>query len=518
MGVAATRKAILGMTWLSVGRSVSSIIGFLTSVAMVSILGPTGYGVATLVFTFSGLLSSLGSFVTETGLVTTMVNARTRKDYSEAYRILSIATVSALIFGVLVSLVSIQFTDVLSEFLRVPKGSSMLLYGYLLLIAIMLRIISISAVTSLQSFKILVLMNLVGNLVRSSIFILTCHLGPESLILASVFSDSSIAVLGLIYSFSKFCGLPTSDVLTYDGWIEAGRKLFSFNSYLYATNLTKAVVSRISVFLLNTVGSPLWVGYYQAAVKLSIPFLSLITSTTGTVLLPILSDIYYRGKRSTFGKMISGFLKLGLALSLPMTFGLIVLTDPILTLFLPSFVPISLLFKIMSLRLITGVLRYILNPICLLAMNMPEKRMIVSIVSGGTYLVLSSILILHFGLYGAIFSAIFREVFGLYLSYFEVRKTLTMSLSMGSSFSLKVLVSSIMMVISVHIFQRYLSPNVVSLFLSLLLGIVVFAVAFRYTSPLDSSEIEVLYSVGSFNPLIKRLLLHFFSERADNPD
>ena len=517
IGVATTRKAIIGMTWLSAGKVASGIIGFLTNALMVSILGPTAYGIATLVFTFSGLLSSLGSFITETGLVTTIVNARTRRNYSEAYRILTIATVSGLIFGILVSLISIQFTGALSEFLKVPEDSNMLLYGYLLLIAIMLRIISISAVTSLQGFRILVLMKLLSNLIRSLIFILTSHLGPESLILASFFSDSSIAILGLSYSFTKLYGMCTSNVSTCDDWIEAGKKLFSFNSYLYASNITKAVVARVNIFLLNAMGSPLWVGYYQAAVKLSTPFLSLITSTTNTVLLPILSDIYSRGKTSTLKKMIAGFLKIELALTLPMTLSLIVLMDLILISFFPSFVPVSPLFKIMSLRLVIGAIRSILNPICLLAMNKPEKRMTVSMVNGGTSLVASLILVLHFGLYGAILSAIFREVFGLYLSYFEVRKALTKSLSIGSRFSLRVLVSSLIMAVSVHILQGYLIPNVVSLLLSLVLGIVVFVVAFRYISPLDSSEIEVLYSVGSFNPFVKRSLLYLFGKGTDNP-
>lgn len=100
----------------------------------------------------------------------------------------------------------------------------------------------------------------------------------------------------------------------------------------FVFNLIVSLYIYLNSVMLGLISSDEQVGFFTAGTKISNIGLTVISSI-GTVLLPRCSNLLANGENETFNKIIEKSLNLILGLSLPMTFGLILLATPITLIF-----------------------------------------------------------------------------------------------------------------------------------------------------------------------------------------
>lgn len=102
--------------------------------------------------------------------------------------------------------------------------------------------------------------------------------------------------------------------------------------FMFIVNLIISLYVQLNSVMLGFMAGETAVGYYTAGTKISHICLQLITSI-GVVLLPRCSNLVERRDLESFSNVISKSLDLSSCLSLPMTFGLIILASPVIYVF-----------------------------------------------------------------------------------------------------------------------------------------------------------------------------------------
>lgn len=106
-------------------------------------------------------------------------------------------------------------------------------------------------------------------------------------------------------------------------------------THIFMFNLITSLYVYLNAVMLGFMDTDDAVGFYTAGTKISHVALMMITSL-GTVLLPRCSNLINNGDHDAFSKIIDKSLKLTLALSLPITVGLMVLARPVTLIFCGS--------------------------------------------------------------------------------------------------------------------------------------------------------------------------------------
>ncbi len=102
--------------------------------------------------------------------------------------------------------------------------------------------------------------------------------------------------------------------------------------HIFVLNLITSIYVQLNTIMLGFIDGDYAVGIYTAGNKIPHIILSLVTSM-GVVLLPRCSNLVATGNLKEFKSICSKSIRLVLALSLPITAGLILLADPIITIF-----------------------------------------------------------------------------------------------------------------------------------------------------------------------------------------
>lgn len=178
---------------------------------------------------------------------------------------------------------------------------------------------------------------------------------------------------------------------------------------LFAINMIVSIYILLDTVMLGFLSSKEAVGFYTAANKLTRMSLGVVTSL-GAVLLPRFSNFISTGRYDEFKELGSKAISFTLALVLPMCAGLILLANPIITLFSgPTYGP-----SILTLQILAPVTIF-LGFSGLLGMQMlypqgKENLVMISSLSGAIInVVLNLILIPEMAQYGAAISSVVAE-------------------------------------------------------------------------------------------------------------
>jgi len=179
---------------------------------------------------------------------------------------------------------------------------------------------------------------------------------------------------------------------------------------VFILNLIISLYIQLNSIMLGFMSGDEAVGYYTAGTKISHIGLTLIGSL-GTVLLPRCSHLIKSGDMESFKSVITKSLNVTLALSIPMTIGLMVLTTPLIIVlcgieFMDSIPVLYLNAPVIIFISLTNVMGIqILYP-------MDKIKIVIYSVAGGalTNLILNFFLIPSFGATGAALSTLVAEL------------------------------------------------------------------------------------------------------------
>ncbi len=498
------KKAFKGVAWVSSARILSGIIGFLTNAFIIYSLEPSQYGIGSLVLSVGGLLSTFSELGFRHSIIKTIIDAKTTGSYSEARRLLIIAITISLSIGLLIATPVFLFSSKICRLLNSPEAADILKLGSILTVTIPLQAISLAAVSSLQEFKVLTIFTLLGSLTRLFTFIVTVETGAKGMVFSIIISQIAVTILSLIFSHRRLSSSATPEDHVKDNWIDTCKKLLSFSRYLLATNILKGVHTRLDVLLLSLLGDPTLLGYYKAASEISVPFLNLITSTSFTTLYPILSESHTLRDRETFKKLHQTFMKIELAIAMPLACGMIVLMRPFLSIFFPRYLPSVIYFQVLATRTPILVLYNLYNPTAILALSMPERRLQLSSIATVLKTTQMLILIPTFGLNGAVFTEIFVHLILLFLSYYTLREEPVAQIKLP--YFLRLSIPCTIMSVLVYFLSRVYLSGIYSIPVGVIVGVVVFSVIFIRIGGLTPNEVRSVDRLFGSNPIARAMV------------
>ncbi len=244
---------------------------------------------------------------------------------------------------------------------------------------------------------------------------------------------------------------------------------------VFILNLITSLYIQLNSIMLGFISGDEQVGFFTAGTKISYIGLTLIASI-GTVLLPRCSYLLQIGDKVGFKAVINKSLNLTLALALPITAGLIVLATPITIIFcgidyqasIPVLILNSPVVIFVSLTNLMGI--QILYP-------MEKIKIVILSVLGGAILnlIFNFMLIPSYGAYGAAISSLIAEFAVLLLQIIYGKQFFPFGIL--SLFNWKYIIATLIMILGVVLAIQFSENQVMTLFVGVISGIVVYAVA-----------------------------------------
>lgn len=241
---------------------------------------------------------------------------------------------------------------------------------------------------------------------------------------------------------------------------------------VFILNLIISLYIQLNSIMLGFISGDDAVGYFTAGTRISHIALTIITSL-GTVMLPRCSHLIATGDMNGFGIIIRKSLNLTLALSMPMTVGLMVLAAPVTIIFcgaeFSDAIPVLLLNApvviFISLTNVMGI--QVLYP-------MDKIKLVIWSVTGGAAinLILNFILIPSLGATGAAWATLFAELVVIFLQMVLGRKCYPFSVR--SFFNWKYIVASLIMGAVVYTENLLLDADWLKVVVGILSGTIVY--------------------------------------------
>lgn len=256
---------------------------------------------------------------------------------------------------------------------------------------------------------------------------------------------------------------------------------------IFVLNLSTSIYVQLNPVMLGFLSDNIQVGYFSAGSRISHIILTVVTSMA-TVLLPRVSNMIQMHKDEEFNKLITKVYRYYMALAFPFTIGLIVLSVP-LTLVLcgKAFYDASIVVAITAPIIILISITNIIG-IQVLYPYGKEKYVTYSTIGGAIInLVLDIPLIIWYGAIGASISTVFAEL-----------TVLIVQVKFGKDYipfryfdkSIRTyIVSSIIMGISVFLFECLFSNRILQLLVPALIGCLIYSLILYYKKD------EILFSV-----------------------
>ena len=264
----------------------------------------------------------------------------------------------------------------------------------------------------------------------------------------------------------------------------------------FGMTIVTSIYTMLDTAMLGFLSSDTEVGYYTASTKLGHMVLSMLTAIT-TILLPRLTNYIQKNDFSSFSELVNKSVNILLLLSIPMTFGIIVLTQPLMILlsgekYLPA---------VFSMRIISPILIIIsfgsLAGVQILPAIGKEKISFYSYIAGAlTNITLNTIFIPKLGAVGAAIGTVCAEFIVTTIQIIFIRK-LILTKELLITFS-ECIVSSIIMTICISLLIKYINLLILQIFLSFVFGIFIYSIILL----LFKNKYFVFYTQKFYNKLI----------------
>ena len=190
---------------------------------------------------------------------------------------------------------------------------------------------------------------------------------------------------------------------------------------IFAGNVISSIYLQLDTVMLGFMSGNASVGYYTGAIRLT-KMLMGITTSLGVVFLPRISSLLKEGDDNEVKELISKTINFIIAVSLPITAGLILLSPNLIRLFCGDrYLPAISTLAILSPILVFISISYIFGQLCL-AMGHIRKTIAVAAVCSVTNMTINFILIPGFAQNGAAVGTLAAEFISMALYVVLIRK------------------------------------------------------------------------------------------------
>lgn len=205
------------------------------------------------------------------------------------------------------------------------------------------------------------------------------------------------------------------------------------------------------------------VGFYEQSQKITRLAITIVTAV-GTVMIPRISNVNHKGDKKKLAKYIYGSFNLVWFLSVPIMFGLIVISDNLVPWFFGSgFDEVSLLIKICAPIAVLIGLANVLGQQYLVSTKRQNQYTYAVVGSAFFNFFGNLILIPKYAAIGATISSVVAELIGIVIEIYFVRKEL--DLKPVFKISLNYFIASFIMFVALNGIGHFLAPAMISTFL-----------------------------------------------------
>ena len=320
----------------------------------------------------------------------------------------------------------------------------------------------------MEDFKKASIRNIVVKCLGTALIFLICKT-PDDLwkfVLINVGSE-------LFGQFIMFFQLREYITFTPISLVNAYKHHFSSTFQLFIPTIAISVYTMLDQTMLGTLYGEEHLNYYKVSMGFIRMFLYLIVSI-GSVVLPRMTNIVTNdedGERKA-QELIHTTLKISLALSLPMCFGMIAIARSFISWYSPTTPILASLIMMGSPIIILIAISNVTGTQYLVPVGMFDKYTKSVIFGSLTNFVINLLLISRYGAYGALIGSVIAELVVTTTQFLMIYKQVNLSFRERSMFIY--LVSSLVMMVVVGFIIRILPQNIIGTVTSILIGAIIY--------------------------------------------
>ena len=484
-------------SFLVAGKAISLIINLFTFVIIARLIGPSNYGIYTIIMAIAALFGGFGN-----PNITAYIAERAPKlisagKLSEAKRLFGDTLVLSIIFGIILTTIALFLSPFLSSY-------SLHNLSYSLILDFAILTIFFSLIYSTLYYHILSL-NKGGSLATSSVIHATSQgiFGIMLVLLGfGILGAISGFLLGLIIgTIFELYVLITSIGITISTKkiLLRMKKALLFSKDIAYTNILNTIISNFSVIFLGLIVSSSLVGYYGIASKVG----SLIDVFIGAValaVLPMFSEAIYKKKQgANAGKLFYYSVYMSLIFATPIILLLSIFSNEIIYIaFNTAYIGAVFFMQIISI----GILMSIFSSygISFLITSSKQNKVLkftsISVILQAIFLF---ILTPYFGVIGMIIATFYIgniSLSALYINYISKSGVQMHKWKIARLVLANIIFATILIPFS------FISPNSIGLLLGVVLMFVLYPILIGFIKAITKKDIEIIKSASKSIPIL----------------
>lgn len=266
----------------------------------------------------------------------------------------------------------------------------------------------------------------------------------------------------------------------------------------FGITIVTSIYTMLDTTMLGHFSNNTEIGFYAASTKLGHMVLSLLTAITG-ILLPRLTSLINKEDKSSFNELITKSANVLLLLSVPMTFGLIILAKPLILLLSGE----NYLPAVKAMQVIAPIIIFIsfgsLTGVQILPALGKERISFYSYIAGAiTNISLNTIFIPKYGALGAAIGTVFAESIVTFIQLIYTRKYL-LTKQLCITFFQSILASFIMILI-IKILINFIENNIIIIVICPIIGVLIYSLILLFIG----NKYLIIYNKKILNFLKKK--------------
>lgn len=309
-----TKKFTIDIVWSLFGLISTIVITFLLRVILARWLGPSSFGLFTMVFIIQGLASLVATLGIPIAL--TKYSAEYKDNTNKLHQVFSCALICSISLGLVTAILLYALSDLLAAIFDMPGLASLLKFFVLALPFIAFVETLLGLFNGLREMKVYAYILIVRSslLILLSLALVALGFGVEGAVFGIVLSAVTCSILGIIFS-SKYL------YLTFDLLLDNAKKLVLFGSQLFSANAVNLLANQAGILLLGYFLTDTEVGFYSVAVSISM-VLTVIPFAIQKITYPATSEYWATDNHQVMQKMIDRVMKYAACVLLPLGLGL----------------------------------------------------------------------------------------------------------------------------------------------------------------------------------------------------
>ncbi|MEM2618741.1 MAG: flippase [Candidatus Hadarchaeales archaeon] len=499
------RRFVRGTVMVFLGLIAAGFIAFLVRVFLARTLHDEAYGVfytAIALVSFFGLFRDLGLGLALTKLVSEF-QVHERFDEIKSSMLLTIVFSASLSLGIALTIYFLSGTIASSFFFKnpaIPPAPVLRILSIWFFLSIFYLVFQ-STFVGLQDMRARALIEFLSVsliLVFSVIFVWALGLGVRGAAYAYV--AAALVMGGMTFLLLRMWYPRVLRAHSTLSW-ELGRRLFAFALPVFVGGIGALVLGYTDILMIAAFRTPVEVGFYQVALPTA-QVLSPISLSLTTVLFPMISELWTRGKRKLAGKALYFLIKFSFILILPLAFVLIAFPEIVIRLlFGVEYLPGAAALRILAGAAIVSTLSGILAT-AMAGIGKPIINTEVTGIMAGFNPIGNLLLIPIYGIEGAAIATFFSHLLGLGLLLYYTREI--MGLTPPALSLLKTAVGGILTLFLVFGLKSFLVMSAwLEAFVVMMLSLAFYAIWILTTKAVSRNDLVLIKRI---TPMPKWLL------------